>query len=270
MTKNDVSHFLRSLGLLEVVDKLRFFYKKITASKKNRAFKEKYPDIKLPPAYLVYESYLLNYHDYYFDGLETAKWLISYFEKYIPLKGVAILDWGCGPGRVIRHMPELTNHEADYFATDYNQRSIEWCKQNLKDISFNVNSLSPALPCPDNKFDIIYGLSIFTHLSEEMHYSWYKELLRTLKPGGILFITTHGDAFTVKLNAAELDKYKKGEFVERGNVREGHRTFTAFQPEQFMQKLFLGAEILAHEKKLPGQDPSPVQDVWIIRKKNTN
>ena len=32
-----------------------------------------------------------------------------------------------------------------------------------------------------------------------MHYDWYQELYRILKPQGILFVTTQGDNFKISL-----------------------------------------------------------------------
>jgi ubiquinone/menaquinone biosynthesis C-methylase UbiE len=68
-----------------------------------------------------------------------------------------------------------------------NNKTITWSRQNLKGISFNQNTLQANLPYSDNYFDIIYGISIFTHLSQQMHYDWYNELERILKPNGIIF-----------------------------------------------------------------------------------
>ena len=40
--------------------------------KDNEAFKKKFPDIVLPPDYLMYESFKLDYASYYFGGKKTA------------------------------------------------------------------------------------------------------------------------------------------------------------------------------------------------------
>ncbi|MDZ7626598.1 MAG: hypothetical protein U5J96_19380 [Ignavibacteriaceae bacterium] len=52
----------------------------------------------------------------------------------------------------------------------------------------------------------------------------------------------------------------------RGNVKEGHRTFAAYQPPQFMRELFKDVEILEHVTSEPEGNYIP-QDVWIVRKK---
>jgi SAM-dependent methyltransferase len=267
MVKEIISQLLRKTGLLYSSDRFRFYLQLFKNRKINRKFKRDNPAIPLPPDYLIYESFQINYYKYYTESINAAKWLCGYFSQYTRLENKKILDWGCGPGRIIRHLPQLIGHDCEYYGTDYNSESIEWCSKNLPGIHFNRNSLAPDLPYPDGYFDIIYGLSIFTHLSEQMHRDWYHELYRILKPGGIMFLTTQGDNYKVKLTPAELIRYNNGDLVVRGNVKEGHRTFSAFQPSNYMRKLFSNLEILDHIETPPEKGRWLPQDAWILRKK---
>lgn len=268
MNKSSVSKILRKLGLIYYSDRLLFHIQQRKNKKINNEFLLKNPGVVLPPDYLIYESFQINYQKYYFDSRETALWLKGHFEKYISLDGKNILDWGCGPGRVIRHLPAVIGNNCNFFGTDYNRDSIEWCKNNLKKITFSVNPLKAELPYSENFMDVIYGISVFTHLSEQMHHNWYNELFRVLKPGGILLITTQGNNFKVKLTNAELKNFNNGQLVVRGKVKEGHRTFSAFHPEKFMIGLFQNAEILEHVEKKQEADMKWIpQDLWIVRKK---
>jgi len=266
MNKGQISNLLRKLGLMHFTDWTRYHIQRFQNRKINREFIAKNPDLKLPPDYLLYESFQINYQKYYNEGFETAKWVSSHFEKHISLKNIRILDWGCGPGRIIRHLPTVIANDCEFYGTDYNKRSIEWCSKNLSGIQFNNNTLSAALPYSDNFFDVIYGLSIFTHLSEQLHYDWYSELYRVLKPNGIMFLTTQGDNFIPKLTESELLNYKNNQLIIRGKVKEGHRTYSAFHPKGFMTKLFNNVEILEH-LELKSEDKNWIpQDVWIIKK----
>lgn len=83
----------------------------------------------------MYEAFQVNYHKYYTESKETSKWLINHFKPHIELKNQKILDWGCGPGRLIRHLPNIIGSGCEYHGTDYNVRSIKWCSENLKVIS---------------------------------------------------------------------------------------------------------------------------------------
>ncbi len=256
---------MRKLRVLHLADKVRFYLQKRKNRKANREFKEKYPNVVLPPDYLIYESFQLNYHKYYVQSKEGARKLVELFKQHIDLKDKRILDWGCGPGRIIRHFPELVGNGCSYYGTDYNARSIAWCSENLPEIEFNNNTLEAKLPYEDNFFDVIYGISIFTHLSATMHDEWYGELYRVLKPGGIMMLTTQGDIFKAKMTPAELEQYNRGELVVRGQVKEGHRIFSAFQPKEFMNSLFANATIVAHIEEPPVDGWYP-QDKWIVRK----
>ncbi len=265
INKSTISKFLRDNNLLFFSDKVRFYVMKFKNRKENAKFKKNHPNIKLPPDYLIYESFQMKYENYYFGGKNTAIWLKENFEKFITLDNTKILDWGCGPARVIRHFPEILKN-AEFFGTDYNQKTIDWDKKHIANVAFNHNTLEAKLPYENKFFDVIYGISIFTHLSEEKHFEWYHELYRILKPNGILLLTLQGNAFLSILTNEEKNIFENGKILIRGNVLEGHRTYSAFHPDDFVKKLFSEMEILDH---IPSTNINGKleQDVWIFRKK---
>jgi len=265
MNKYYISALIRKLGLIRLSDKSRFYIQYLRTYRSRRRFFKMNPGVKIPPAYFVYETFKLDYSSYYNDSFDTAKWLVGFFEKHKTLKNLYILDWGCGPGRIVRHMPALVGNTCRLYATDYNKKYIEWCQANISDVSFGQNQLAPPTAYEDNFFDIIYGISIFTHLSEEMHYKWFNELMRILKPNAILFLTMHGDAFKIQLSETEKIKFDQGELVVKSNTKEGHRTFGAYHPIKFINELIGENEVLEH---IAGEvkNGRPQQDIWIIKK----
>ena len=88
----------------------------------------------------------MNYDKYYTESIEAANWLISHFKRHVNLENAAILDWGCGPGRIIRHLPDILGNNCSYFGTDYNAESIAWCSKNIQNVAFNHNQLNASLP----------------------------------------------------------------------------------------------------------------------------
>lgn len=266
MNKGKLTNSLRKLKLLHYADNLRYHIEKIKTQKENKEFLAKHPEVKLPPDYLMYESFQINYKKYFIDGKKAAQQIVDRFKKHIDLNNKKILDWGCGPGRIIRHLPEVINNGCQFYGTDYNKKSIEWCSENLNGIHFNHNKLEATLPYEDNFFDVIYGLSIFTHLSEKMHLEWFNELKRTLKPGGIMYLTTQGENYKIKLTQQELRKFNNDELVIRGNVLEGHRTYSAFHPNAYMKELFNGLDVLEHIVTPVKSKSWLPQDIWIVRK----
>lgn len=267
MNKSSISSLLRSLRVLQPLDRLNYLRDWYRNRSNNQAFKREHPGVALPPDYLMYESFGLNYHKYFVESKESAQWILDLAKDHIPLQGIHVLDWGCGPGRVIRQMKELLDRSSSLYGTDYNKDSIAWCSANLPGIDFNLNGLEAKLPYASNTFDLIYGISIFTHLSEEKHQEWYAELHRVVKPGGIMILTTQGDHFLAKLNPEEKAQYTSGQLVVRGKVKEGHRTYSAFQPPSYMRELFAHATIEKHLVRPVQPGRALPQDVWIVRKK---
>jgi hypothetical protein len=88
----------------------------------NRTFLQNHPRLKFPPPYYIYETYRLNYQEYYEDGLETARELVDLVRKHKSLEG-RWLDWGCGPGRITRHLPGILENMRIY--DSYNSGYIE-------------------------------------------------------------------------------------------------------------------------------------------------
>lgn len=260
------SNLLRSIKLLQLADRGFYFWQRFRNKVDNRRFLQEHPGIELPPDYLMFESFQINYRNYINYGKAAAQEILARLEKHRNLEGIKILDWGCGPGRIIRHIPDLLDEKSEVFGTDYNAKSIDWCKNHLTNIHFNHNSLEAKLPYEDGFFDALYGISIFTHLSEKMHFEWLFELYRVLKPNGLMYLTFQGDNYLSKMTPSEKEKYEKGELVVRGNVTEGHRTYSAFHPTPFVKELFKEMDILEHivQKPMDGWVP---QDVWIVRKK---
>ncbi len=105
-----------------------------------------------------------------------------------------VLDFGCGCARLLRALHYQAAPSQKLYGTDIDQEAIEWCRANYsKTAEFTVNPVMPPMTYVDDMFDLVYSVSIFTHLPEAMQHSWLKELQRVTKPGGYLLLTTHGE-----------------------------------------------------------------------------
>ncbi|MGG8498169.1 class I SAM-dependent methyltransferase [Tenacibaculum sp. TC6] len=268
MKKILLKKILLKLGLFPLFEQFNFQINRLKNKKKNNIFLRENTHISLPPDFYLYETFGLDYSRYYFGGAHVAKWIFNNFKKHIKFNPKSkILDWGCGPGRVIRHLPKIMGKENLYFGTDYNVNYIEWCTSNLTNIRFTLNQLSPPLKFEDNYFDAIYGISIFTHLSHEMHIKWIKELNRITIKSGILLITTHGESFIHKLNNHEQELFLNGQLVEHKYKKEGNRLFASYQPLTYFKNLCEnnGFTVLEHIHGVI-KNQKPQQDVWILKK----
>jgi SAM-dependent methyltransferase len=175
----------------------------------------------------------------------------------------AILDFGCGCGRVARRW--ATVQGPAFHGSDYNPALVAWCSENLPFLNASVNRLDPPLPYPDGRFDLIYALSVFTHLTEAQHHSWMHELRRVLRPGGLLIFTTHGDAHLGHYSEQELEAYRRGEFVVHNADMAGRNACGAVHPRSWViDQLLAEFELLADVPQ--GGTGNGRQDIWLVRK----
>ncbi|MCG8486374.1 MAG: class I SAM-dependent methyltransferase [Chromatiales bacterium] len=168
--------------------------------------------------------------------------LLSYnlFSSFVSLtektSGNQILDFGCGCGRVISYLSTLlmNNH---FYGSDIDQEAITWCKNNLSTIAeFTTNDTYPPLPFDDSFFDIVYSVSVFTHLPEKMQFLWLEELKRVTRKGGYLFITTHGEELAPVQIRKQVNDY--GFHYGVGKGTDGLPDFyqTTFHTENYIRR----------------------------------
>jgi SAM-dependent methyltransferase len=252
---------LRAGGLLPTVDALRFALTALRSRKDNRAFGAQRPGAPTPPAGLMYDAYgHVSLATYEQTGAADAAVLAGLIRQYGRTDG-RVLDWGCGPGRVLRALrAELP--QARLYGADVNARSIAWLRDACPDLTVAVHGAMPPLPF-DERFDAIIGLSVLTHFSSEQHVAWTAALRDALAPGGLLILTTHGVACVDRLLPGEAAAFNRGELVVRGNVQRGTRCFVAYHPPTYMRGLLQGMEVLAHIEHNPSAHAK--QDIWVAR-----
>ena len=259
---------LRALGILKLVDSLHYWVARRKVARTNAEFIRNNPDFRLPPYDLAFDAYnSLDWRYYKQYGKAHAKIFSDTVKDLIPPGDVSILEWGCGPGRLIRHWEELlADYSVKVTGTDYNSRTIDWCIENLPGQEFVKNDLMPPIALGDEQFDVVYCFSVFTHLSWEAQQAWAAELKRLLKPGGIFICTTHGDRYRHLLTKkVDIDTYEAGNVVLKGHYVEGKKWYLSFHPEKFVRESLLGGYIEINKVEVT-QDESLLQDVWVGKK----
>jgi SAM-dependent methyltransferase len=174
----------------------------------------------------------------------------------------AVLDFGCGCGRVMRRWAGVSGPA--FFGSDYNPKLIRWCQENLTFAQFEVNGLAPPLPFADGQFDLVYALSVFTHLSQPLQREWLAELGRVITPGGLLVFTTRGDAWAWKLTPDERRLYESGRPVVRYSDVSGTNLCSVLHPWSYVHKELADGFVL-HESWAAGLADG-AQDVHIARR----
>ena len=176
----------------------------------------------------------------------------------------AILDFGCGCGRIARHWAGLEGPEIH--GCDYNPRLVDWTARNLPFVQARRNGLEPPAPYPDERFDLVYALSIVTHLTESLAQRWLEEWRRILRPGGLLAFSTQGDRYRDALGKHQRPRYDAGEIVVVSGRAAGTNACAAHHPYDYVTRRLLdGFELLSF---VPGRDaPQLRQDVYLVRRR---
>jgi SAM-dependent methyltransferase len=173
-----------------------------------------------------------------------------------------VLDFGCGCGRVIRHFS--ARRGVAFHGCDYNARLIHWCSTNLTFARFSTNHLAPPLSFADSTFGLVYALSVFTHLGQDLQAAWLDEMRRVGKPGGHLLITTHGESYLSRLSGEERARFHAAKLVVRREHLAGKNICTAFCSERYVREnLTRGCKVVDFIPQ--GAKGNPTQDLCLLR-----
>lgn len=124
-------------------------------------------------------------------GLQTKHQIVSLLPEDWSFAGKRILDFGSGAGRTLRHFAREAA-TAEFWGADIDEASIAWMRENLSPPFHPWQStVNPPLGLEHGTFDLIYAISVFTHLTDNS-IPWLLELHRMLRPDGLLIATFMG------------------------------------------------------------------------------
>ena len=152
----------------------------------------------------------------------------EFLRHFIQLGGLkangAVLDMGCGCGRIAVPLLKYLDATGSYEGLDIMKVAIDWCQKNIspRNPRFNFKladvyngyynpggQFAPAeyrFPYDDGKFDFAVFTSVFTHLQPKDMRHYMAEAARVLKPGGKCFMTF----FIINADSQSLMKSSAG------------------------------------------------------------
>jgi ubiquinone/menaquinone biosynthesis C-methylase UbiE len=131
----------------------------------------------------------------------------AFFKPYLK-PGIKLLDCGCGPGTITLGFAKVIT-PGTVTGIDIGSSQISIARENaLKQAISNADFLeanSYELPFAENSFDAAFSHALLEHLQEPTKA--LQELLRVLKPGGVLGVRTPDwGGFLIAPSNAQLDK----------------------------------------------------------------
>ena len=141
-------------------------------------------------------------HSYQYIGLYNTFFLLSCCGLRPEHQ---VLEPGCGPGRNARFIAPFLDPELGAFAGfDVSAPAIDWARKaitkqfpnaqfvhaNIKNTFYNpagdILASEYEFPYEDERFDVVFLPSVFTHMDQEGFEGYVAEIHRVMKPGGRL------------------------------------------------------------------------------------
>jgi len=142
------------------------------------------------------------------DYVKQGEKFLGYFQELAGLKPEhAVLDVGCGIGRMAVPLSRFLNEEGSYDGFDIVKSGIDWCNKyisteypnfrfqytglynQLYNTSYKVDASNFIFPYSHGKFNFVFLTSVFTHMMPKEVEHYLNEISRVMKPGATCLIS---------------------------------------------------------------------------------
>ena len=173
--------------------------------------------------------------------------------KFRPLKGINILDIGCGGGLLSEPMSRMG---ANVTGIDASDKNIKIAKLHSKKNKLKINYLcsSPEKLKITNKFDVILNMEIVEHV-EDIDF-FLKSCSKLLKKNGLMFVATIN-----KTLKSYIFAIVGAEYVLRWLPIGTHEWEKFVKPED-LKKILMKYDLSLN--KLEGMNFNIIKDEWSI------
>jgi cyclopropane fatty-acyl-phospholipid synthase-like methyltransferase len=137
------------------------------------------------------------------EFIRTAVADVTRLENYAGLtKDSALLDWGCGAGRLAVGVREKFGRIRDYHGVDIQPDLVAWASKNLTAPGFRFTLIDVAnerynpdgtaertIGAQPNSVDVFYAYSVFSHMNDVDTPAYLHLIAQALTPNGRAFLT---------------------------------------------------------------------------------
>jgi SAM-dependent methyltransferase len=153
----------------------------------------------------------------------------------------------------------------EVYGCDYNPDLVAWCATNLPNLRATRNQLAPPTPYVTGSFDLVYALSVFSHLDEVLQRGWLAEFRRLLRPGGLLVLSVLGERMRHRLGAEEQRRFDCGEMVVQRPRMAGRNLCTVYHPRPYVEEELLASFSAVRRFDLGSASQVVLQDAYLAR-----
>ena len=204
--------------------------------------------------------------DYFADGWRTLSELMLLLEAVDQplLKTPRVLEFASGHGRFTRHLAKALG-AGRVVVSDVVPSAVAFSKSTFGVDGFLSASVPEEVQWPQ-RFELVFVLSLFSHLPRSTWSRWLKVLFEAVAPGGLLVFSTHG------VKAAAFDSVvldEEGFFFapsSESHAIDAQEYGTAFTSEAFVLQSIadtLGADCLVHKAPVHFWNH---QDAYVLRR----
>lgn len=163
------------------------------------------PDDDIFAFFAAHPTSINPVRDYLSDGWRTFHELTRVLDKVDKrvFRVQSFLEFACGHGRFTRHLAQALPLGA-VTASDVVPGSVDFVCHHFGVRGFYSTTRPEDLP-PSGTHEVVFALSLFSHLPEATWQRWLSVLYERVAPGGALVVSLHGDK-CARLNGVSLEQ----------------------------------------------------------------
>ena len=229
-------------------------------------------DARIDPADDVYGfftghgSWSSPLRDYLADGWRTLSELMLLLERSgrALTDCATVLEFASGHGRFTRHLVKALGADR-VTVSDVVPGAVEFARATFGVQAFVSASQPQAMRCP-GRYDLVFVLSLFSHLPRTTWAPWLARLWDTVAPGGVLVLTTHGPSAIERAGVSVDAEGFHFVAASESNAIDAQEYGTAFTSEHFVRTQLA---TLAPKPARVGYGPTWFwmhQDAWVLER----